>query len=288
MMQNNTVVYRSPRQEFIRRFFQNKIAVAATVFLGIITLSAIFAPLLTKFSPEHINPRFAFQGLSAEHFLGTDDLGRDTWSRLLYGGRVSLTVGFVSMFISVIIGILVGALSGFFGGWVETILMRLTDALMALPRLFLLLLVLTLFGGSLTTVIVVIGATSWMGPARIVRGEVLRWKQSVLVEASVALGATSMSILYKHILPQVMNSIIVAATFGVARSILVESAMSFLGLGVQPPTPTWGNMLTNAQNFIWSAPIQVVFPGLMILLTVMAFNFAGDGLRDALDPKHYQ
>lgn len=287
-MPSKDVTVRTPRQEVFRRFSENKVAVGATLFIAVITMAAIFAPFLTKFSPEAINPRFAFQGFSWEHLLGTDDLGRDTWSRLLFGGRISLMVGFVSMTLSVVIGIIVGALSGFFGGWIETILMRFTDALMALPRLFLLLLVLTLFGGSLSTVIIVIGVTSWMGPARIVRGEVLKWKESLLVEASVALGARSVTILYRHILPQVLNSIIVAATFGVARSILVESAMSFLGLGVQPPTPTWGNMLTNAQNFIWSAPIQVVFPGLMILLTVMAFNFAGDGLRDALDPKHYK
>lgn len=287
-MQSKDLTIRTPRQEVFRRFRENKVAVGATLFVALITLAAIFAPFFTKFSPEEINPRFAFQGLSWNHLLGTDDLGRDTWSRLLFGGRISLMVGFVSMGLSVVIGIFVGALSGFFGGWIETVLMRFTDALMALPRLFLLLLVLTLFGGSLSTVIIVIGVTSWMGPARIVRGEVLRWKESLLVEASVALGARSVTILYRHILPQVLNSIIVAATFGVARSILVESAMSFLGLGVQPPTPTWGNMLTNAQNFIWSAPIQVVFPGLMILLTVMAFNFAGDGLRDALDPKHYK
>jgi peptide/nickel transport system permease protein len=257
----------------------------ALAFLVLITLAAIFAPYLTQYSPEQISPRSAFSAPFTEHFLGSDDLGRDTWSRLLYGSRVSLAVGFSAMALSILIGIVIGSLSGFFGGWLDALLMRTTDAMMSLPRLFLLLLILTLFGGDLWTVIMVIGITSWMGTARIVRGEFLRWKQSTFVEASSAMGATDSRIIVRHILPQVISSLIVTATFGVAQAILIESAMSFLGLGVQPPTPTWGNMLTNAQNYIWTAPLQALFPGLFILLTVLAFNFAGDGLRDALDPK---
>jgi peptide/nickel transport system permease protein len=163
--------------------------------------------------------------------------------------------------------------------------MRFTDAMMSVPRLFLLLVILTLIGGELYMVILVIGVTSWMGPARIVRGEFLHWKEEVFVEAARAIGLPNHRIIYRHILPQVSGSIIVAATLGVAQAILIESAMSFLGLGVQPPTPTWGNMLTNAQNYVWNAPLQALFPGLMILLTVLAYNFFGDGLRDALDPK---
>jgi len=264
---------------------ENPRALIALAFLVLITLAAIFAPYLTQYSPEQINPRTAFSAPLTDHFLGSDDLGRDTWSRLLYGSRVSLAVGFSAMSLSILIGIIVGAFSGFFGGWLDALLMRTTDAMMSLPRLFLLLLILTLFGGDLWTVIVVIGATSWMGTARIVRGEFLRWKQSAFVEASSALGATDSRLIIKHILPQVVSPLIVTATFGVAQAILIESAMSFLGLGVQPPTPTWGNMLTNAQNFIWTAPLQAFFPGLLILLTVLSFNFAGDGLRDALDPR---
>jgi len=250
-----------------------------------ITLAAIFAPYLTQYSPEQISPRTAFSAPFTGHLLGSDDLGRDTWSRLLYGSRVSLAVGFSAMGLSILIGTIIGSLSGFFGGWLDALLMRTTDAMMSLPRLFLLLLILTLFGGDLVTVIMVIGMTSWMGTARIVRGEFLRWKQSTFVEAATAMGATDGRLIARHILPQVYSSLIVTATFGIARAILIESAMSFLGLGVQPPTPTWGNMLTNAQNYIWTAPLQALFPGLFILLTVLAFNFAGDGLRDALDPK---
>ena len=268
-----------------RRLLQNRLALASLGALALIALVTLLAPLLTPYAPDQIDPRNAFGTPSGAHWLGSDDLGRDTFARLLYGGRVSLLVGFTAMLISVVIGIAFGALSGYFGGWVDSLLMRITDAMMSLPRLFLLLLVLTLFGGDLLTVIIVIGATSWMSSARIVRGEFLRWKESVFVEASQALGATSGRIMLRHILPQVLSSIIVVATFGVARAILIESAMSFLGLGVSPPTPTWGNMLTNAQTFIWSAPMQAFFPGLAILLTVLAFNFAGDGLRDALDPK---
>lgn len=269
----------------LRSLLANRIALSSLALLATVAIVTLLAPTIGPYSPEEIDPRNAFGAPSSAHWLGSDDLGRDTFSRLLHGGRVSLTVGFTAMLVSVLTGTLIGALSGYFGGWVDSVLMRLTDAMMSLPRLFLLLLILTLFGGELVTVIVVIGATSWMTSARIVRGEFLRWKESIFVEASRALGASSGRIMLRHILPQVLSSIIVVATFGVARAILIESAMSFLGLGVQPPTPTWGNMLTDAQTFIWSAPMQAVFPGVAILVTVLAFNFAGDGLRDALDPK---
>lgn len=276
---------RSNRQLFWRRLKRNKLACFSLVFLLIVHLLALLAPYVTSHSPERIAPYNAFAAPSREHWLGTDDLGRDTFARLLYGARVSLLIGFVSMVISVVIGILIGSLSGYFRGWLDVSLMRFTDAMMSIPRLFLLLTILTVFGGELWTVIIVIGITSWMETARIVRGEFLRWQQEMFVDAAKALGCKDSPIIFRHILPQSINSIIVAATLGVARSILIESSVSFLGLGVQPPQPTWGNMLTNAQYYIWNAPVQAVYPGVMILLTVLAYNFFGDGLRDALDPK---
>lgn len=264
---------------------RNPVAMVSLAFLVAIVIAAGLGPLIAPYPPDAISPRVALAAPGGEHILGTDALGRDTLSRLIFGARVSLLVGFSAMALSIAIGVVVGAVSGYYGVWVGGVLMRITDAMMSLPRLFLLLLILTFFGGSLNTVIVVIGVTSWMGPARLVRGEFLRWKEAVFVEAAHALGAEGGRIIGRHILPQLSSSVIVAATFGVAQAILIESAMSFLGLGVQPPTPTWGNMLTNAQNYIWSAPLQAFFPGVMILLTVLAFNFLGDGLRDALDPK---
>jgi peptide/nickel transport system permease protein len=268
-----------------RRFRRNRFAAFALIFLIGIHFFALAGPVVSGYSPEAIDPRNAFLPPGAEHWMGTDDVGRDTFTRIIYGARTSLLVGLASMLVSISVGMLLGSLSGYYGGWVDSTLMRFTDAMMSVPRLFLLLVILTLIGGELYMVILVIGVTSWMGPARIVRGEFLHWKEEVFVEAARAIGLPNHRIIYRHILPQVSGSIIVAATLGVAQAILIESAMSFLGLGVQPPTPTWGNMLTNAQNYVWNAPLQALFPGLMILLTVLAYNFFGDGLRDALDPK---
>lgn len=264
---------------------RHKLAMVSLVVLVILHCCALLAPWLAPYSPEAIEPDNPLAKASAEHWLGTDDTGRDTFSRLLYGSRVSLVVGLLSMLLSVLLGVLVGTLGGYFGGVLDLVLMRLTDSMMSIPRLFLLVILMAVFQGGVHTVILVIGLTSWMQIARIVRSEVLVHRNRTFVEAAEAAGASRVRIVVRHILPQAMGSIIVAATFGVARSILLESAMSFLGLGVQQPTPSWGNMLTNAQRYVWEAPVQAVYPGLAIFLTVLAYNFLGDGLRDALDPK---
>lgn len=267
------------------RFKKHRLALAALIVLVVSHLAIVFGVWFYPVSPETVNPLNALQPPSVKHPLGTDESGRDTLARLLQGGSVSLRVGVFSMAVSITVGTLVGGLAGYFGGWVDLVLMRLTDALMSLPTIFLLLVILTLFPGGLATVTVVIGLTSWMGTARLVRGEVLQWKPQEFVQASLAVGAPDWFVLFRHVLPNAYSSLIVAATLGVARAMLLESALSYLGLGIQPPMASLGNMLTNAQSYVWNAPLQALWPGLLILILVLTYNLLGDGLRDALDPR---
>jgi peptide/nickel transport system permease protein len=267
-----------------RRIARNRLAVIAAAFLIVLTAAAIFAPLVSRHDPEAIDLMNQLQGPSWQHWLGTDESGRDYFARLVYGGRVSLAIGFVSIGIAVGIGAAGGAIAGYVGGWPGAIVMRLADGLLAIPIFFFLLIALAVFGTSVTNIVIVIGLTSWMGIARVVRGEVLRTSHLDFVTAARTLGATHLRTLLVHILPQAIPSIIVTASLGIAQAILVESSLSYLGLGVQPPESSWGNMLANAQMLVFTAPQLAVYPGLTILLTVIAFNSLGDALRDALDP----
>jgi len=267
-----------------RRFVRNRLALISLWLLVAITLAVAVWPLFLG-SPEAIDTPNALKDPTPQHLLGTDELGRDTLTRLLHAGRISLVVGFMAMAISILVGSLVGGIAGYFGGTADTVLMRITDAMMSLPAIFLLLVILVVFGSGLVTVVVVIGVTSWMGAARVVRAEVLRFKNAEFVEAARAMGARPRRILAVHVFPNAVPSIIVTASLGVARAILTESALSYLGLGIQAPTPSLGNMLSNAQTYLWNAPLQALWPGLLILLIVLASNFLGDGLRDALDPQ---
>jgi peptide/nickel transport system permease protein len=267
-----------------RTFRKNRLALVAVGFLILATLLAILAPVVALRSPDEIDLYSQLAGPSAEHPLGADETGRDVWARLVYGARVSLAVGVLAMAIGIAIGTGVGAAAGYVGGWTDAILMRLTDGMLVVPTFFLALITLAVFGPSATNVVLVIGLTQWMVVARVVRSEVLRTVPQEFVTAARTLGAPDLRILRRHVLPQAMPSIIVAASLGVANAILTESALSFLGLGIQPPTPTWGNMLSGAQNFIWNKPDLALYPGLMILLAVLAFNSLGDAVRDALDP----
>jgi peptide/nickel transport system permease protein len=276
---------RTLRAIAVRRLRRNPPALAALAFLAAVHLAAIVGPGAVPLDPFTANPLGALQGPSLAHPLGTDEIGRDVLVRLLLGGRVSLSVGFVAMAISVVVGGTIGALAGYFAGGTDTVLMRFTDAMLALPTLFVILAALTVFGGGPATATAVIGLTTWMPVARVVRAEYLRWRASEFVEAARALGSGDARIMLRHIFPQVVPSIIVAATLNVAFAILTESAISYLGLGIRPPLPSWGNMLQNAQIYLWSAPSLAVYPGVLILLTVLAYNFLGDGLRDALDPR---
>jgi peptide/nickel transport system permease protein len=275
----------SPWRRARGRFIRNRLAVISLVLLAAIHLASALGPALIPQSAFEVDPLGTLRPPGDGHPLGTDESGRDVLARLLYGGRVSLAVGLVSVLLSVTLGTIVGAIAGYFGGAADSILMRVTDGFMALPTFFLLLVILAVFGGSLGSVIVVIGVTSWMNLSRLVRGEFLRWKAQDFVEAARALGVQDSLIMWKHLLPHTIPSIIVTAALGVAFAILTESAVSYLGMGIQLPIPSWGNMLSNAQNYIWTAPLLAVYPGAMILVTVLAYNFMGNGLRDALDPR---
>ena len=221
-----------------------------------------------------------------QHLLGTDELGRDVLSRLLYGARVSLSVGVISALVAVIIGMLLGAVAGFYGGRLDTVLMRIVDGLLCFPTMFLVI-ILSVYikKPAVWQIIFVIGVTGWMGTSRLVRGQILSLKQQDFVEAARALGISNWRIIRQHILPNVLSPVIVAGTLTVAEAILYESALSYLGFGIQPPTASWGNMLYNAQEIFYDASWLAVFPGALIFLTVFCVNLVGDGLRDALDPR---
>ena len=270
---------------FWSRFRRNRLALAALGFLTVIHLVALAANTLAPHDPAALDLLNQFAPPSRTNPLGTDESGRDVLSRLLVGSRASLAVGLLAMLFSVTMGGVVGSLAGFYGGSTDGLLMRLTDGMLIIPTFFLALLVLAVFGSSFANVVLVIGATGWMVVSRVVRAEVLRTIPQEFVAAARALGASDMRILIRHVMPQTAASVIVAATLGVAYAILTESALSYLGLGVQPPTPTWGNMLSGAQQYVWSKPYLAVTPGVLIMLCVLSYNVIGDALRDAFDPR---
>jgi peptide/nickel transport system permease protein len=275
----------SLNQLMLRRFMRHKLAVVGVVMFLTIALGAIFAPLLTAYDPAEQDLFAIAQPPSSQHVLGADELGRDLFARLLYGGRVSLTVGILSALIATAIGVAVGAIAGYYGGWVDNALMRLVDVLLAFPALFLLLILFAIIRPSLAIVILFLGLFGWLYLARIIRGEFLALREKEFVEASRALGAANRRMILRHLLPNVIASIIVATTLEVAYAMLAEGTLSFLGYGVPASTPSWGNMLNAAQSYYLQAPIMTIAPGLALTLTVLSINFIGDGLRDALDPR---
>lgn len=270
-----------------KKFRKNRLALIGLVVLVGIIFAAIFAPFLCRYSPTEQNLLLRLQPPSSEHFLGTDEYGRDIFSRLLYGARVSLLVGLSAVSGALFIGTVIGALAGYHGGWIDNVLMRMVDLFNAFPSIFLLITIVTLLEPSLSNIVMVFILLGWTGTARLVRGEFLKLKEEEFVWAARSLGMSDARIMFLHILPNAAAPIIVAATLGIGGVILAESGLSFLGLGIQPPIPSWGNMLQGAQSLsiMVLAPWYPLFPGLMILLTVLSFNFVGDGLRDALDPK---
>lgn len=254
-------------------------------FVGLISLAAVFAPVFTPYNPITLNVDAIYLSPSAAHPLGTDALGRDVFARLLYGARVSLWVGFVAVGLSVCIGLVLGLVAGYFGGIVDELLMRLVDIMLCFPSFFLILAVIAILEPSLTNIMVVIGLTSWMGVARLVRAEALSIRQREFIQAARLAGASPLRVVLVHVLPNALAPVLVAATLGVAGAILTESALSFLGLGVQPPTPSWGNMLMEGKDALEIAPWLSIFPGMAILCTVLGYNLLGESLRDLLDPK---
>jgi peptide/nickel transport system permease protein len=269
-----------------RRFRKHRLAIVGGVLAASLTLMALLAPVLAPYSFEAISLGARWQTPMRTHFFGTDELGRDVLTRIMYAGRISLTVGFIVALNVSIIGMVIGAVAGFYGRTVDVVLMRLVDVLLSVPTLPLYLILAALIpGGGMSRIILIFSAFGWTGVARLVRGQVLSLRTQDFVEAARAMGASETRLILRHLLPNALAPVIVAATLAVGGAILGESALSFLGLGIAPPTPSWGNMLQRAQEYIWNAPHLAIFPGLFIFITVLSFNFLGDGLRDALDPR---
>ena len=265
---------------------KNKLAIFGLIVLGFFVLIAIFAPVIAPYDPDEIVESETLAP-SFKHLFGTDDLGRDIFSRAVFGARISLTVGIVAVTIAILIGTLMGATAGYFGGFVDGTIMRFVDVMLSFPSIFLILAIQAMLTPNIYNVMIVIGLTSWMGVARLVRGEYLKIRELQYVEAAKAIGCSNLRIIFRHMLPNAQAPSIVAGTLGMAGAILTESALSFLGMGVQPPMPSWGNMLMDAQAYMRDAPWMAIIPGLLILITVLSLYFVGEGLREALNPRKY-
>ncbi len=270
---------------FWERFKHNKLALSGLIVILVLTIQACFAPFIAPYNPSEQNIANRLSPPSGKHFLGTDELGRDVFSRIVYGTRISLSVGFVAVGVAVLIGTLLGLWAGFFGGWVDNLIMRLVDIMLCFPTFFLILMVIAFLSPNIFNIMLVIGLTSWSGLTRLIRGECLSMREREFIQAARLAGLKNNRIIFVHLLPNVFTPILVFATLGIGSAILTESALSFLGLGVQPPTPSWGNILTAGKDYIHTAWWLSFFPGLAILITVLAYNLLGEGLRDILDPK---
>jgi peptide/nickel transport system permease protein len=269
-----------------RRFKRHRLAMFGLSVLGVLVALAILAPVLTPYSPTAVDLTAYRIPPDRDHWLGTDTAGRDVMTRLLYAGRVSLSVGLVAVSIYTGIGIVLGALAGYFGGWLDSVIMRLADVVLSFPTLIIIITLASVLGPSIYNVMLAIGLLGWPPIARLLRGQLLSLRETEFIIGARAVGCSDRRLIFRHLLPNAMAPVLVAATFGIAYAILIEAGLSFLGLGVQPPTPSWGNMLTDAQSLtvLESMPWLWLPPGLMIALAVLSINFIGDGLRDALDP----
>jgi peptide/nickel transport system permease protein len=268
-----------------RRFRRHRLAVMGSVVLLVLFAASFGVPLVvSEADANRLNMAERLESPSAAHPFGTDDIGRSIFLRSFFGGRISLSIGLLAACVAMTIGVTVGAVAGYNGGWIDSALMRFTDALLSIPTLFMLIVLTQVFGQTILIITLVIGVLSWMHVSRIVRANVLSLREQEFVVAARAIGARSHLILARHVLPNTVAPIVVAATLGVGQAIILEASLSFLGLGVQPPTATWGTMLNRAQAFLVTAPWVAFFPGFLILITVLSVNFIGDGLRDALDP----
>lgn len=273
------------RTEFWKRFSKNKIALAGSSVVILLFIVSILAPWLAPYDPNRINLKLVLSPPSGSHLCGTDQLGRDVLSRMIWGARISLKVGFVATGIAILIGAVLGAIAGYYGRWIDAVIMRFVDIMLCFPTFFLILAVVALLEPSIWNIMIIIGLTGWMGITRLVRADFTSLKERDFVLAARAIGAGDFRIIFIHIFPNAMSSVLVAATLGVAGAILTESALSFLGIGVQPPTPSWGNILTAGKDNIDIAWWLSFYPGLAILITVLGYNLLGEGIRDSLDPR---
>jgi peptide/nickel transport system permease protein len=268
------------------RFVKHRLAVVGAVVLGLVAGVCFSAPLIVPESAANqVNPVLFRAPPSAERPFGSDDVGRNILWRSIYGGRISLAIGALSISLAMTIGVVLGSVSGYYGGWTDSLIMRLTDAMLSMPSLLLLIVVTRILGPSVPTIVLVIGLLNWMQVTRIIRANFLSLKEQDFVLSARAIGVSNAAIIVRHILPNTLAPVVVAATLGVGHAVILEASASFLGLGVQPPTASWGSMLNRAQGLLVVAPWVAIFPGLLILITVMSINFLGDGLRDALDPR---
>jgi len=269
-----------------RRLLRKPSAIFALIYVSLMVLVAVFADKIAPFSYELQNyDAVRLNPFSPGHWLGTDTLGRDIFSRMVYGTRVSMAVAGVVLLIAVTVGLTLGAIAGFYGGWTDMIIMRLTDVMFAFPDLLLAILIMGIRGPGITNLFFALGIVSWPGMARLVRGQVLALKETEYVQAARSLGSVDARIIMRHLLPNVLSPVLVSATLSLAGVILAESSLSFLGIGIRPPYPSWGSMLNEMVTLLYSQPQLLVGPALILALTVLAFNFLGDGLRDALDPR---
>jgi peptide/nickel transport system permease protein len=273
------------KTDFWKRFSKNKLAVTGGGIVILLFVVSILAPWLAPYDPNQIDLQNILMPPSGTHLFGTDQLGRDVLSRMIWGARISLKVGFVATGIAILIGTLLGAVSGYYGRWVDTVIMRFVDIMLCFPTFFLILAVIALLEPSIWNIMIIIGLTGWMGIARLVRADFSSLKERDFVLAARAIGASDARIIFIHILPNAMASVLVAATLGIAGAILTESALSFLGIGVQPPTPSWGNILNAGKDNIDIAWWLSLYPGMAILITVLGYNLLGEGIRDSLDPR---
>ena len=272
-------------KDFQKRFWKNRMAVVGSVIVVLLFIVSLLAPWLAPYDPNAIDLKNVLAPPSGGHPFGTDPLGRDVLSRMIWGAGISLKVGFVATGIALLIGTMLGAVAGYYGRWVDAVIMRFVDIMLCFPSFFLILAVIALLEPSIWNIMIVIGLTGWMGVTRLVRADFISLKERDFVQAARVIGAGDLRIIFLHILPNAMASVLVTATLGVAGAILTESALSFLGIGVQPPTPSWGNILTAGKDNIDIAWWLSFYPGLAILITVLGYNLLGEGIRDALDPR---
>lgn len=270
-----------------QKFFNKSTAKYSLIFVLLLIFISFLYPIFSKTGYDEINLEKVLLPPSAEHWFGTDALGRDVFARVIYGGRVSLLVGFVSEGIAIVIGVILGSISGYFGGKVDSFIMRITDIMLCIPTFFLIISATAYVEPSIWNIMLIIGLTGWMSIARLVRGEFLSLREREFVLYEKTIGNKNTVIMFKHILPNALNPVIVSASFGIAGAILTETALSFLGLGVQPPVPSWGNILTSGRDILEIAWWISLFPGMFILLSVLCYNLIGEGLKDALNPRQY-